>query len=210
MLEEIGRYCVRFWKDGNWERVVIDNLIPCDPLGNPLYAKGEDESQVWPYVMEKAYAKLHGKYELLKQDSIDYALTDLTGGKVERIPLKSQYEGIEKHELWEKLENMLIRGIIGCTHCSTMATEFETAKACRAGVVVGHTYSIVDLLEEGGERYVRIRSRPLSREWHEGRKEDACEARCSGVAPLTSVRLHTTAPASALEAISSSNSAASY
>ena len=84
-------------------------------------------------MIEKAYAKLHGKYENLKQDSIDYALADLTGGKVERIPLKSQYEGIEKHELWEKLENMLIKGIIGCTHCSTMATEFETQKACRAG-----------------------------------------------------------------------------
>ena len=172
--EELGRYCVRFWKEGDWKRIVVDNLIPCDPLGDPLYSKGEDASQAWPYMIEKAYAKLHGKYENLKQDSIDYALTDLTGGKVERIPLKSQYEGIEKHELWEKLENMLIKGIIGCTHCSTMATEFETQKACRAGVVVGHTYSIVDLIDEGrGERFVRIRSRPLAREWKDGRKEES-------------------------------------
>ena len=74
-------------KDGDWKRVVVDNLVPCDSFGNTLYARGEDTSQVWPYVIEKAYAKLHGIYETLKQDSVDYALTDLTSGRVARVPL---------------------------------------------------------------------------------------------------------------------------
>ena len=179
--EDLGRYCVRFWKDGDWKRVVVDDLVPCDSFGDTLYAKGEDRSQVWPYLIEKAYAKLHGNYETLKQDSVDYALTDLTGGRVARVPLKSQYEGIEKHELWDQMEDMMIRGIIGCSHCSSRATSFETAKACRAGVVVGHTYSIVDLIDEGrGEKFVRLRSRQLPREWREGRRDEEVGSKVSG------------------------------
>ena len=65
--EDLGRYCVRFWKDGDWKRVIVDNLVPCDSFGNTLYARGEDTSQVWPYVIEKAYAKLHGNYETLNR-----------------------------------------------------------------------------------------------------------------------------------------------
>ena len=176
--EELGRYCVRFWKDGDWKRVVVDNLVPCDSCGDTLYARGEDSCQVWPYLIEKAYAKLHGNYETLKQDSVDYALTDLTGGRVARIPLKARYEGIEKHELWDQMEDMMIRGIIGCSHCSSRATAFETAKACRAGVVVGHTYSVVDLIDEGrGEKFVRLRSRQLPREWREGRRDEEAKSK---------------------------------
>jgi hypothetical protein len=168
--EDAGRYCVRFWKDGNWERVVVDSNIPCDSLGEPLYATSEDPSQIWPYIIEKAYAKLHGTYEVLGRDSVDYALTDLTGGRVERIPLKkASYSGVEKHEMWERLEKLMLFGILGASHRTDSSDDARLAAARQAGIVVGHTYAVVELIEDNrGERSVRLRSRQLPRMWTEG------------------------------------------
>jgi len=162
--EENGRYCVQFWKDGKWVRVVVDGSFPCDCTGAPIYAHGLEPNQVWPNVIEKAYAKLHGSYEVLAEDSLDYALTDLTGGRVERILLKRILADTDRNDLWKKINIMLVEGILGATHASSASSDEEIANAMRAGVVIGHTYSVVEALENiGGKRAVRLRSRPLAR-----------------------------------------------
>ena len=167
--EDIGRYCVKFWKDGKWVRVVVDGSFPCDCTGAPIYAHGLEPNQVWPNVIEKAYAKLHGSYEVLAEDSLDYALTDLTGGRVERILLRRVLTHTERNDLWEKINSMLVEGILGATHSSSASSGEEIADAVRAGVVIGHTYSIVEAFENtGGQRAVRLRSRPLGRKFTEG------------------------------------------
>jgi calpain-12 len=40
--------------------------------------------------MEKAYAKLHGNYEILSGGSMPEALVDLTGGCSEKFDLRSE------------------------------------------------------------------------------------------------------------------------
>jgi hypothetical protein len=34
--EAHGRYCVQFFKEGNWQPVFMDDLLPCSALGKPL------------------------------------------------------------------------------------------------------------------------------------------------------------------------------
>jgi hypothetical protein len=60
--------------------VHIDDRIPCDRKGRPVYARGKDVNETWVMILEKAYAKLHGCYDNLKTGYIDYGLRDLTGG----------------------------------------------------------------------------------------------------------------------------------
>ncbi len=43
----------------------VDDLIPCDALGRPLFARSKDPNELWPLLLEKAYAKCHGCYEAL-------------------------------------------------------------------------------------------------------------------------------------------------
>lgn len=68
------------WLDFQWRYVHIDDRIPCDRKGRPIYAHGKDVNETWVMILEKAYAKLHGCYDNLKTGYIDYGLRDLTGG----------------------------------------------------------------------------------------------------------------------------------
>jgi hypothetical protein len=38
--------------------------LPCDALGQPLFAKSVDPNELWPMLIEKAYAKLHTCYQV--------------------------------------------------------------------------------------------------------------------------------------------------
>jgi len=36
--ESHGRYCLRFFKENNWVPVYIDDTIPCNAMGTPLFS----------------------------------------------------------------------------------------------------------------------------------------------------------------------------
>jgi Ca2+-binding EF-hand superfamily protein len=108
--ERAGRWTFRFSKNGAWQYVVVDDMLPALPLVAGRWsdaatrggagADGALDSAVepamcreargfalWPMLLEKAYAKLHGSYDALVGGSVRYALEDLTGGVVEERPL---------------------------------------------------------------------------------------------------------------------------
>ena len=60
-----GIYTLKFSKAGMWRYVHIDDRIPCNPSGKAHYAKSKDPNETWVMLIEKAYAKLHGCYEIL-------------------------------------------------------------------------------------------------------------------------------------------------
>ena len=45
--ESHGRYCVRFFKDAAPVRVYIDDHIPCDASGQPLFAHSDQREEIW-------------------------------------------------------------------------------------------------------------------------------------------------------------------
>ena len=57
----------------------IDDRLPCNRMGDPLYSRCKNRNQIWVAIIEKAYAKLHGCYENLSLGYISDALIDLTG-----------------------------------------------------------------------------------------------------------------------------------
>lgn len=50
---EAGVYAIRFFKEGEWTSVVIDDYIPCDEEGTPVYATCKDPNEVWVGLIEK-------------------------------------------------------------------------------------------------------------------------------------------------------------
>ncbi len=65
-LDPNGGYCgafhFRFWSFGYWYEVVIDDKLPCNSRGELLFMQSEDKSEFWSCLLEKAYAKFHGRF----------------------------------------------------------------------------------------------------------------------------------------------------
>jgi len=98
---KIGAYCIRFYKNDSEEYVIVDDNFPVGQDGNWAFAKSTEVTEIWPSVIEKAYAKLHGSYENIAAGKVQYALSDLTGGAPEEIKLEPAQNN--PSPFWEKM-----------------------------------------------------------------------------------------------------------
>ena len=63
-----------------------------------MYGHCADPNEFWVPLMEKAYAKLHGNYQILNGGDMSESLVDFTGGVSEKYNLSAP-------ETAEKIEN---------------------------------------------------------------------------------------------------------
>ena len=97
--EESGMLSLRFFKHGAWRTVLVDTMLPCVTTG-PAFCHGASGLELWPSVLLKAYAKMHGGYAKLHGGDAGDALVDLTGGALSReaMPQLSQFDEDEERE----------------------------------------------------------------------------------------------------------------
>ena len=69
---------------GEWIPITIDDHIPCFYKGQPMFIRG-NTGELWPLLIEKAYAKLFGTYEAICNGDAAKALFDLTGMPIFRL-----------------------------------------------------------------------------------------------------------------------------
>eukprot|EP00667_Euglena_gracilis_P005185 EG_transcript_5214 len=180
-----GLFEFRFFKEGRWVNVVIDDHLPFKPDGTLLFARGAAGDQLWVPLLEKAYAKLHGSYQALSGGEVSYALVDLTGGASEYIRLDSvQGRNLQaKDWLTEKMRQCRAEAwLMGCSFravgfAAAAGPSGEQAGAC--GLIAGHSYALLDIQD------VTYRGQPVSliklrnpwgrREWRGAWSDGAAE-----------------------------------
>jgi len=169
--EKQGFYQIKFFKNGEWKVVTIDDRIPLYG-SRPIYSHCKDKNEIWVPLMEKAYAKLHRCYEVLDTGSLAAALSDLTGESTQIFNfddaeiMRQIYNG----QLWKQLlyfvsENFLM----GCTYNdATGSAEDDTG----LGILRNHAYGLLDCKEpDPGLKLLSVRNPWGHLEWR-GRFSD--------------------------------------
>mmetsp|Transcript_33231 Transcript_33231/g.43790 ORF Transcript_33231/g.43790 Transcript_33231/m.43790 type:complete len:910 (-) Transcript_33231:391-3120(-) len=173
-FNEEGVYAMAFYRNKERRIVVVDDWIPCNAAGRPVFCQPpRDSTEIWTLLAEKAFAKLNGSYEGIVGGLEKEALQDLTGG----LPLSYQISGADMEERWsghsgeEELYNfmkdLLNEGsMIGCS-VGGEGIEEEVGH----GILSNHAYGVLkihELYHEGEDyRLVQIRN-----PWGHGKEWD--------------------------------------
>jgi Calpain family cysteine protease len=91
--------------------------------------------QLWPCLVEKAYAKAHGSYQQLSGGFIAEGLQDLTGAPTETVVFQAGFLDVDT--FWARLLSFAAAGFL---------MGVATAQG-GDGLVGGHAYSVLDVLE---------------------------------------------------------------
>ncbi|XP_036202200.1 calpain-12 isoform X2 [Myotis myotis] len=127
-----GVFHFQLWQFGCWVDVVVDDRLPVRE-GKLMFVRSEQRNEFWAPLLEKAYAKLHGSYEVMRGGHMNEAFVDFTGGVGEVLYLRQDTPG-----LFSALRHALAKeSLVGATALSNQG-EYRTED----GLVKGHAYSV--------------------------------------------------------------------
>ncbi|XP_004859119.1 calpain-12 isoform X6 [Heterocephalus glaber] len=127
-----GVFHFQLWQFGRWVDVVVDDRLPVRE-GKLMFVHSEQRDEFWAPLLEKAYAKLHGSYEVMRGGHMNEAFVDFTGGVGEVLYLRGNTPGlfsVVRHALAKE-------SLVGATALSDRG-EYRTEE----GLVKGHAYSV--------------------------------------------------------------------
>lgn len=134
-----GFYVIIFFIDGEWQKVFVDDYFPVEKGTKSLAFTQTNGTEIWPILLEKAWAKVNGGYSNIVLGHVSDAFQALTGFPIEHI---SEADKIDKKDLWALLQGSDSKDYIICT-----GTKNE-AFVENSGLVRGHAYCLVSVKEK--------------------------------------------------------------
>lgn len=162
-----GFYQVQFCKSGEWVRVTVDDYFPCFPKDTPIFSRSHG-NELWVLLLEKAYAKLHGSYSLLRGGWAAEGMMDLTGCPTLNIDFStiSGQEMLKNDTLWDMVRKYDEYGaLISASTAGEDRFSESSAPQKKGGLVPGHAYTVIQLKEALGQRLLNIRNPWGNFEW---------------------------------------------
>ena len=143
-----GVYRLRICNNGEWQEITIDDLFPCQPFGDPLFASSV-RNELWVMLLEKAYAKLHGSYYSLKQGKIGDVLRDLTGLPTTTISFDDSHvqDFINNGQFWDLLQYYVNQDYLVCL--SNQNPVISPTTFGEAQVPKNEAFTILQMLDLG-------------------------------------------------------------
>ncbi|RNF20273.1 calpain-like cysteine peptidase [Trypanosoma conorhini] len=173
----VGAYRVTLNTNGLWGSVIVDDYFP-GYAGRPRFAHSSDACELWPSVLEKAFAKVNGSYGLVQSGDPVHALSDMTGCPSSRFDeafAEAQKDGGEA--LFQQLLQHRKCGyqlvlttagkapalIIGTNKLAGVLGEGQEPEHLLegTGILPGHAFTVTDVRhfpEHGDVRLLQIRN----------------------------------------------------
>lgn len=154
-----GTYTVRFFESQGWGQamkpvtVTVDGDLPSTgPGAQAYYAHGRDSKELWPGVIEKAYAQWKGGYEAIGNGGDPGGMMAALTGKQATYTANAS---LTADQVYEK-----IKAQATASRPMTAATfgEDQGAKYTNTGVHASHAYTVLGAGEENGKKYVELRN----------------------------------------------------
>ncbi|CAG9329557.1 unnamed protein product [Blepharisma stoltei] len=160
-VNSIGIYRIKLCKNGEWVTVTIDDYFPCFPMGQPIFSRANG-NELWVLILEKAYAKLHGHYYLLKGGFANEGLIDLTGCPTAQFHFHDEdiQKLIESGQFWLMIKDFDEEGYIlsASTQGEERWNEVNFLGTLEAGLLPGHAYTILSIKEAQGNLLINLRN----------------------------------------------------
>ncbi|KKK23966.1 hypothetical protein ARAM_005369 [Aspergillus rambellii] len=152
-LSPSGKYIFRFYFNGCFRKVVIDDRLPSSKTSRSLYMIDRNNvTFLWPALVEKAYLKLRGGYEFPGSNS-GTDLWVLTGWVPEQVFLHN--DDVTSDQVWKRLFKSFHNGNVFLTIGTGKLTEGEQKEL---GLVSEHDYAILDMKESKGRRQMLVKN----------------------------------------------------
>ena len=166
-----GYFRINIYRGGKMVPVLVDDRILCRKSNNrrkpfrPIFAKSRDENELWPLILEKAYARFHGSFEAINGGFVHVGLVDFTGGFGSSISLGDNAVDINSGALFKRLMNYNKKGFL----MGAGSPSGSDADISEAGIVQGHAYAILNVKQEsdanGNHQLVQLRNPWGCTEW---------------------------------------------
>jgi hypothetical protein len=155
-----GIYTVRLYNSrGEAEFITVDAQLYRKQNGSPIYAQHDARQEIWPAIVEKAYAEMKGGYQNIESLSSTETLRAITGlDNAAAINMKSVRHilGISNSDIFHMISSSLEQGrpVTVGTHDPGEGVVYDETNR----LVKNHAYSVVRVYEEDGEQWVVLRN----------------------------------------------------
>lgn len=160
-----GAFCIKFYEQGVEDIIIVDDFMPL--LGGTTFPfmktepTGQACKELWPIILEKAYAKKYGSYANIEGGLVDFALAEMTNG----IPVSMERQDNPNLEKWwNEIYQMYKGGNVFLGAGSPANVDGDTALS-PMGIFQSHAYSILKLIEVDGLKLMCIRNPHGQGEW---------------------------------------------
>jgi hypothetical protein len=155
-INSAGCYSLRFFLDGEWCSVLVDDRLPVTDAprraalafeGKLAFSRCGDGSSgpsgqmLWACLLEKAYAKAHGSYKSTSGGEIQEALLDLTGAPC--LSVNFNEGSFDSELLWRSMQEWKRLELpMGCATSGD-----DTGELREMGLCGSHAYSVLSVRE---------------------------------------------------------------
>jgi len=165
----VGVFGVRVCSEGMWNFVIIDDYVPIDQYERILFASSKDKEELWVCLLEKAYCKYYRCYEMCDGGLPGQAIFTLAGGCNGKLKIQKKHRA-DPASYFHALKVARSKGwLLTSTFVVRRGAATGQGKCGEAvlpgGLVGGHVYSVLKLVDAGGNKLVCCRNPWGTGEW---------------------------------------------